>query len=576
MSWRLYGDYDSGQAPWRLPPWQRSAFLQMQHMQQLGWGASRAPQETNLALHTHFPGHKQGMAPFACPPRVCPNAKCKAVNNTGKPKLLECRLCAEPRPLATTLWALEDYGGPGLAEAKRMMAKGSRVKGAGKGAPGAPPVSQASKGASKGDNPKGKGKGDHKPPQKPPATPATPQVSKEALAILKETGHDTNKKATEDSTVQEQDQDMGQDQDDVWEEDPRVAQEQQVEELRAYMAELDERGDPYNLVKHLKTQLQEAQQKLAKLEEKAQKDKAKRGPKTPDKVSVLAAKQAELAKQVALTLKQKEAAEADFDNRLRQKAAQQEKLEKEFSELTAQRRDKVSQLEELLVALEQSTAVLEREVRARVPHRAMDSGEDDQDSSDTGAWTDPQGVQWRAARQARSTTGKKVRTTTQARQEKRNKRLRRKEYETATLQVSQQGFELMFGFFEKALKEGAPKDQLQKRWEAEMMAGDISQPRQASDGDSEGEEQEPTDPGTVGDQLLKRKKSKFAEYERKAEQAKVKMWRQQRANQLAKKQADTVGLRDMGDSHADAPMEDRVGSPPPSPFQPTDSSGQDF
>ena len=132
---------------------------------------------------------------------VCPNAKCKAVNNTGKPKLLECRLCAEPRPLATTLWALEDYRGPGLAEAKRMMAKGSRVKGAGKGAPGAPPVSQASKGASKGDNPKGKGKGDHKPPQKPPATPATPQVSKEALAILKETGHDTNKKATEDTEI---------------------------------------------------------------------------------------------------------------------------------------------------------------------------------------------------------------------------------------------------------------------------------------------------------------------------------------------------------------------------------------
>ena len=49
----------------------------------------------------------------------------------------------------------------------------------------------------------------------------------------------------------------------------------------------------------------------------------------------------------------------------------------------------------------------------------------------------------------------------------------------------------MFGFFEKALKEGAPKDQVQKKWEAEMLAGDIRQP---SDGDSEGEEQEPTDP----------------------------------------------------------------------------------
>ena len=168
MSWSMYGDYDS--APWRLPPWQRSAFVQMQRMQQLGWGANRAPPESNIALHTHFPGHKQGMAPFSCPPWVCPNAKCKAVNNTGKPKLLECRLCAEPRPLATTLWDLEDYGGPGLAAAKGMMAEGRRAKGAGKGQSASPQPA-----APPGAQPKAQAKPATK---QPPATTPAPPVAK--------------------------------------------------------------------------------------------------------------------------------------------------------------------------------------------------------------------------------------------------------------------------------------------------------------------------------------------------------------------------------------------------------------
>ena len=67
-------------------------------------------------------------------------------------------------------------------------------------------------------------------------------MSKEALAILRETGHDPTRKATEVDTPQDQDEDM--DQDDVWEEDPILAQEQQVEDLTAYRADLEEKGDP--------------------------------------------------------------------------------------------------------------------------------------------------------------------------------------------------------------------------------------------------------------------------------------------------------------------------------------------
>ena len=414
MSWSQYGDYDSASWYGHWPP--PSAFIQFQRMQAQAQQMGRRPAtEADFATHAHFPGHKQGMAPYTCPPWTCTNKLCKAVNDTGKPKLLECRLCAEPRPLATTLWALEHFGGPGLATAKRMMAEGRRAKGAGKGTPppwikepapsqapppwiksAAPATSQASKGGGKGGNPKGKGKGkgaDLTTTLQPQA-PTLPQVSKEALAILRETGHDPTKKATELDTPQDKDEDMGQD--DVWEEDPILAQEQQVEDLTAYRADLEEKGDPYNLVKHLTEQLQGAKKKLDAMVKKSQENKARLGPKPPEKVSVLASKQAELAKQIAQTQRQKEAAEADYDNRLKQKTAQKEKVDKELQELTQQRQEKVSQLEELLEALERSTASLEQQVRARVSHRTKCSEDENGTESEDG-WTDDQGGRWQEA-----------------------------------------------------------------------------------------------------------------------------------------------------------------------------------
>ena len=145
----------------------------------------------------------------------------------------------------------------------------------------------------------------------------------------------------------------------------------------------------------------------------------------------------------------------------------------------------------------------------------------------------------------------------------------------ATLQVSKQGFERMYDFFEKSLREGTPKELIQQSWEANMHAAGCRQPEMPGDGDSEGEAHDPKDAGSLGDLELKRKQVKCAEYQRKAEAAQKKVWRQQRANAAAKQKADTLGLRDMGQSHVDEPMEETVGSPPMSPFRPADS-GEDF
>ena len=91
-------------------------------------------------------------------------------------------------------------------------------------------------------------------------------------------------------------------------------------------------------------------------------------------------------------------------------------MDKELQELTKQRQEKVSQLEELLEALERSTASLEQQVRARVPHRTMCSDDEMSAESEDGCWTDDQGGRWQEA----DRDAKAKKTTTQADQARRN------------------------------------------------------------------------------------------------------------------------------------------------------------
>ena len=90
------GDFDSGFGA--MYGYQPSAFLQHMQWEANNWGKGGAkggpPKNTAWEMENLFPGHREGMMVGSCPAWICTNKKCKAVNVTGKPKQLHCRLCA--------------------------------------------------------------------------------------------------------------------------------------------------------------------------------------------------------------------------------------------------------------------------------------------------------------------------------------------------------------------------------------------------------------------------------------------------------------------------------------------------
>ena len=124
----VWQGYDNGEWP---PAGHVSSFVQLQRSTQAQNWQSHHDKEVKAQRSAFWadqhPGYKEWMVPYHCPPWVCTKATCKAVNKTGKPKPhsdsptgYQCRLCTEARPKATTLWAQEVNGGPGVAKQKQL------------------------------------------------------------------------------------------------------------------------------------------------------------------------------------------------------------------------------------------------------------------------------------------------------------------------------------------------------------------------------------------------------------------------------------------------------------------------
>ena len=125
-----------------------SPFVQMQRWQQAQqWGPpNRKKQGSDKQFWAEqFPGYKVDMVPGTCPSWTCTNKACKVVCTTAKPKPkttsptgYQCHLCGEPRPISTTWWALEVFGGPGLRQQKYLDQQAKNKKQVGAPAAAAP------------------------------------------------------------------------------------------------------------------------------------------------------------------------------------------------------------------------------------------------------------------------------------------------------------------------------------------------------------------------------------------------------------------------------------------------------
>lgn len=535
MSWSPYGDYDSASWYGHWPP--PSAFIQYQRMQaqaqQLG---HRPPSEAEFATHAHFPGHKQGMAPYTCPPWTCTNKLCKAVNDTGKPKLLECRLCAEPRPLATTLWALEHFGGPGLATAKRMMAEGRRVKGWGKGQqaqpsalssppPGAQPKAKAAPPATPATpaaTAKGKGKGKQAaaPPPPEPRPKDKPKLTQEFLKILEETGKGQPK-------AEPQDEDDVDD-DDVYIEDGHQVFLAEQESLMSYIKTVEARSSSPSQQAQLKglRDLYEQAKTEQEAKDKKLRDQADELTKEPKvtKQSTLQRKAAVVASTIADLTQQREAAEADYANQLKQKQEKVQRAKQEVETLLAAKASVVGNLDNLLDLAEQSRGVLEAQIQAHRPPAGPtpeNLTEEEPGSGDEA---------WRAKR---------------ARWQKRSK-----VGVTARIKVTEENFQELAKFFNEVLGAGMSEQQAWSRFSLATQHIHVKVPPPA-------EPDEPDEENEASSDHERSRRDKYPhkleKYHDKKEELRRKMKHLTAKERRARaKNAEANGIRDMGDVDNDA------------------------
>ena len=334
-----------------------SPFVMHQRWEQDQW--QRQIQDQGMMEYsgqTQFPGFKSGMMPGTCPPWVCTNTECKARNDTGKPKPKEtsptkycCYLCAEPRPVSTTLWALPIFGGPGIKVQLRREKKARNRKT--KAEPSAEEVQEEPQANAltppeaphKG---KGKGKGNKS------TGPKSFAMTRETAGILMEVG------VLEKEVAKEAQEEMIDDSISTAAFDELTATTQRLGNIIASMGN----GATHNKLRSTaEALLQQCQATGNPAAPKAEQDK--HVDAKPQKSSMLAHKKAVLQEEVAKLLKKQEEVKATRDNQLKQKAEAIAKLQAEQTECASCYQTELDTCKQMLDSLEQGISKVDQHIR---------------------------------------------------------------------------------------------------------------------------------------------------------------------------------------------------------------------